>query len=366
MDKKKIGSFICLLRKEKSYTQNQLASKLYVDRGTISKWERGDYIPNPEILLQLSKIFNVSINEILAGERKNKNNSDLVDNVALEVIKEGNKKIRNTVIFSIFTIFIILIAFFIYYFFTNYNSISVYRLNGENDNFYVQDGLMVFSNEKAYIKINKVIPYHNEKFIEVKMYYIKDGKKNIIYSSDDLSELLINSFGYEELFSYKDTKYLLNNLYLDITTSLETETIKINCVKDFSNIKLLNINFTKKISDNNSNIIDTETSEYIKNNFNYNKEENYYYLKVKENTKNIKYTYFANHNILSIIINDNKTEKHYEYDYTDNHLSYSNIKEGEVNDSYTYDLKNNKCIDGNCKKQDIDSFYDKYLKRLIK
>ena len=41
MDSKTIGAFICELRKSKNMTQEDLAQKLMVDRGTISKWERG-------------------------------------------------------------------------------------------------------------------------------------------------------------------------------------------------------------------------------------------------------------------------------------------------------------------------------------
>lgn len=67
MDSKKIGLFICLLRKSKQMTQEDLAQHLVVDRGTVSKWERGVYIPTTEMLLKLSELFDVSVNEILSG-----------------------------------------------------------------------------------------------------------------------------------------------------------------------------------------------------------------------------------------------------------------------------------------------------------
>ena len=54
MDSEKIGKFIAELRKENKMTQEELGKKILVDRGTISKWERGIYVPNPEILLSLS------------------------------------------------------------------------------------------------------------------------------------------------------------------------------------------------------------------------------------------------------------------------------------------------------------------------
>lgn len=69
MDTVKIGKFLSLLRKEKSLTQEQLAEKLGVNNKTISRWETGNYMPPIEMLLELSKFYDVSINELLCGER---------------------------------------------------------------------------------------------------------------------------------------------------------------------------------------------------------------------------------------------------------------------------------------------------------
>ena len=69
MDKEKIGKFILELRKEKNLTQEELAELIPIDRGAISKWERCITIPDSSTLLILSRIFDVSINEILCGQR---------------------------------------------------------------------------------------------------------------------------------------------------------------------------------------------------------------------------------------------------------------------------------------------------------
>ena len=69
MDQIKIGKFIADLRKEKGLTQKQLGEKLGVTNKTISRWENGNYMPDVEMLLILSKEFSVSINEIISGER---------------------------------------------------------------------------------------------------------------------------------------------------------------------------------------------------------------------------------------------------------------------------------------------------------
>ncbi len=69
MDQIKIGKFIATLRKEKDLTQEQLGEKLGVTNKTISRWENGNYMPDIEILSLLSKEFDISINELISGER---------------------------------------------------------------------------------------------------------------------------------------------------------------------------------------------------------------------------------------------------------------------------------------------------------
>lgn len=69
MDQIKTGKFIATLRKEKELTQEQLGEKLGVTNKTISRWENGNYMPDIQMLSLLSKEFDVSINELISGER---------------------------------------------------------------------------------------------------------------------------------------------------------------------------------------------------------------------------------------------------------------------------------------------------------
>ena len=69
MDVQKIGIFLAKLRKEKGWTQEQLGQQLGVTNKTVSRWENGNYMPPVEMLLALSKLYEVSINEILSGQR---------------------------------------------------------------------------------------------------------------------------------------------------------------------------------------------------------------------------------------------------------------------------------------------------------
>lgn len=69
MDYNKIGKFITSERKANKLTQAKLAEKLFVSEKTISKWENGNGVPDTNILPKLCEIFNISLNELLNGER---------------------------------------------------------------------------------------------------------------------------------------------------------------------------------------------------------------------------------------------------------------------------------------------------------
>ena len=69
MDLVKSGKFIAKLRKDQHMTQEQLGEVLGVTNKTVSRWENGNYMPNIEMLQLLSQLFEVSINDLLSGER---------------------------------------------------------------------------------------------------------------------------------------------------------------------------------------------------------------------------------------------------------------------------------------------------------
>lgn len=63
------GNFLYELRKEKRITQAQLAEKLGVSNKAVSKWETGEAMPETSLLLPISKIFDVTVDELLNGKR---------------------------------------------------------------------------------------------------------------------------------------------------------------------------------------------------------------------------------------------------------------------------------------------------------
>ena len=69
MNQEKMGLFISELRKEYKLTQKELADKLGILDTSVSKWERGINAPDISYLTELSKIFHVTVQELLNGER---------------------------------------------------------------------------------------------------------------------------------------------------------------------------------------------------------------------------------------------------------------------------------------------------------
>jgi len=63
-----IGKKIQVLRKENNLTQEQLAEQLFVSRTAVSKWETGRGLPNMESLMLISKLFHITLDELLSSE----------------------------------------------------------------------------------------------------------------------------------------------------------------------------------------------------------------------------------------------------------------------------------------------------------
>ena len=70
MDTIKVGSQIAMLRKTKGITQNELGERIGVSFQAVSKWERGETLPDTAILPDLAKILETTIDNILLGNEK--------------------------------------------------------------------------------------------------------------------------------------------------------------------------------------------------------------------------------------------------------------------------------------------------------
>ncbi|MBO4461309.1 MAG: helix-turn-helix transcriptional regulator [Lachnospiraceae bacterium] len=65
MDQVRIGEFIAKTRKEKGYTQKELAEKVRLSDKAVSKWERGNSMPDISVMMDLCEVLDLDINEDL-------------------------------------------------------------------------------------------------------------------------------------------------------------------------------------------------------------------------------------------------------------------------------------------------------------
>lgn len=111
MDKNATGRFIAELRKQKGFTQKELAEKLMVTDKAISRWETGKGLPDTSLLKALGDVLGVSVTELLSGkEIEEVDMKERADNIILEALNYS-KRMLASVIGTI--LFIIGIAFII-------------------------------------------------------------------------------------------------------------------------------------------------------------------------------------------------------------------------------------------------------------
>lgn len=111
MDKNATGRFIAELRKQKGFTQKELAEKLMVTDKAISRWETGKGLPDTSLLKPLGDVLGVSVTELLSGKKiEEVDMKEWADNIILEALNYS-KRMLASVIGTI--LFIIGIAFII-------------------------------------------------------------------------------------------------------------------------------------------------------------------------------------------------------------------------------------------------------------
>ena len=86
MDQERIGQFIKKIRQDNKLTQKELADKLGVTYQAVSKWENGKNVPDIAILKEMSKMFNINIDEILDGEKKSKKKNEYIYPLVLVIL----------------------------------------------------------------------------------------------------------------------------------------------------------------------------------------------------------------------------------------------------------------------------------------
>ena len=116
------GENLKTLRKQKGFSQEELATRLHVVRQTISKWEKNLSVPDADTLIRLAEIFEVSVSELLGAKIENENTaSDVAEQLSRINEQLAIKNRRSRRIWKIVAIIlaaIILINIFIAVFFS--------------------------------------------------------------------------------------------------------------------------------------------------------------------------------------------------------------------------------------------------------
>lgn len=93
----KFGQFVAKVRKEKEMTQKELADQLFVSDKTVSKWKRGNSMPNVSLLIPLADVLDITVTELLQGEKLNDDktlDSEIAENL---VVNSLDLSLRETI-----------------------------------------------------------------------------------------------------------------------------------------------------------------------------------------------------------------------------------------------------------------------------
>lgn len=211
MDQEKVGKFIKEIRIKNNLTQKEFADKLGVTFQAVSKWENGKNIPDISLLKELSKMFNVNIDEILEGEKKNKKSNNLL------YIVGG-------------FVFLVIIIILITVLFNNNHDFEFKQISTNCDNFNIT-GSMAYNKEKTSLYISKIEfcgSNDNEvyKSIECRLYEKHENEETKISSCKSGTNITLEEYLKEVQIGVDNYETSCKNfsnseLYLEINAALD-------------------------------------------------------------------------------------------------------------------------------------------------
>lgn len=234
MDQIKLGNLIQRKRKEKNLTQQELANKLGITDKAVSKWERGISCPDISLLLPISEILDITITELLTGEKENKEDihKKIIEYSTLEI--NSNKKKNKVLKRIIFIISITLITIIILF------TINHFKEKKEEEQLekYIQQvekrlEKINFKSDNPLKSPNWVLTIDNITYVVPTITY-KKNKKEGIYK-EILSYTDYNDF-YKGIILYYDGKEITVHKYKEIIDRV-TIIVTIKCDKKGNLIK---------------------------------------------------------------------------------------------------------------------------------
>lgn len=106
------------IRRNKGYSQEELAERIHVTRQTVSKWENGQSVPDADLLKAMAEVLGVSVSELIDGDaEKIIENEVIIDQLARIneqlIINNRRAKKRTRIIIAVCIAVVVLIASFV-------------------------------------------------------------------------------------------------------------------------------------------------------------------------------------------------------------------------------------------------------------
>ena len=189
----KMAKFLKKLREDRGLTQEQLGEIINVSRSLISKWENGNKMPAVECLQALSKFYDITIDEIIFGERKTKENALEIDSLSATIITDSHRKFDLACKAFSGVILILLFIIFGAYFILNYNAYKLYSVGAKGENFDVKNTLMFITKNESYIQFGNITDSDgDDTTYDGYKFYALDGDKKIVLSNREDGDIVRN------------------------------------------------------------------------------------------------------------------------------------------------------------------------------
>lgn len=354
IDNEKVGKFIENLRKEKGLTQQDLADILSVSNQAVSKWEGGRNLPDIAIQRVICDTFNITMEELHAGER------DIKKRNKTKKIRKENK------IFSIALMCIVpVMVFFVVYFIINFRALKIYYSNSQitNEENSIRANLLIFKlPRKLIIFINNIYPCNYEvkdsDLLDLKLY---SGNKKLLNSSMIKNDI----FEIDALtFDPNNVKLILN--IESVTGEKRKFQREVKLVKYISNDRNDDKykNKSLKFLSNDEIVKKLLKDGYI------NTENKVYEKKIDKDNSLLRIKYDLEHENINILYIHNEYTEKISIDYQVKMFKtivFNNNNINNISEKYIFDLKNEKniCEIGECATlKKTRKMVEKYLSQL--
>lgn len=252
MNQEKIGKFIFTLRKEKNFTQQELADKIGVTDRAISKWENGRGMPDLSLMKPLCEELGITINELISGERISKDDYQVkLEETVFNTINYSNKKIKKTnkIFKTIISGFLILISLLIMMFI-----IDVKRMNDNKPVIFSTWGFKYappidLYEDEIYLSIKNYLTFKGDSevknhltektFVSMQTYLLEEkikNKKYYVYAwvlsgkyfieDEEIKQDSISSIPYKFVVEKSDGKFIVTDTLMPREGSLYTTDMK--------------------------------------------------------------------------------------------------------------------------------------------